>query len=64
MDVLQAVRECILKTTDDLRKLDIDPGDIVAVGITNQRETTILWDKITGKPLYNAICMSVVNFNF
>lgn len=56
MDILQAVRECIERTTDNLRKLDIDPGDIVAVGITNQRETTILWDKITGKPLYNAIC--------
>lgn len=55
MDILQAVRECIIKTTDNLRKLDIDPGDIVAVGITNQRETTILWDRTTGKPLYNAI---------
>lgn len=29
--------------------------DIVAVGVTNQRETTIVWDKVTGKPLYNAI---------
>lgn len=29
--------------------------DIVTIGITNQRETTIVWDKITGKPLYNAI---------
>ena len=28
---------------------------LVAVGITNQRETTIVWDKTTGKPLYNAI---------
>src|SRR5512136_128274 len=30
-------------------------GDIAAVGITNQRETTVVWDKKTGKPLYNAI---------
>jgi len=30
-------------------------GDIAAVGITNQRETTILWDKITGEPIHNAI---------
>ncbi|HET7723346.1 MAG TPA: FGGY family carbohydrate kinase, partial [Propionibacteriaceae bacterium] len=29
--------------------------DIVAVGITNQRETTVVWDKTTGKPVYNAI---------
>ena len=30
-------------------------GKILTIGITNQRETTILWDKITGKPVYNAI---------
>ena len=30
-------------------------GDIAAIGITNQRETTIVWDKHTGKPVYNAI---------
>lgn len=33
----------------------IDPKEIAAIGITNQRETTILWDKDTGKPVYNAI---------
>ncbi|MDR0387172.1 MAG: glycerol kinase GlpK [Treponema sp.] len=33
----------------------IDPGDIAAIGITNQRETTVLWDKATGRPVYNAI---------
>ncbi|MFC1771480.1 glycerol kinase GlpK [Candidatus Margulisiibacteriota bacterium] len=31
------------------------PGDILAIGITNQRETTVIWDKTTGKPIYNAI---------
>ena len=30
-------------------------GDILTIGITNQRETTILWDKISGKTVYNAI---------
>ncbi|MGH3492480.1 MAG: FGGY family carbohydrate kinase, partial [Sciscionella sp.] len=34
---------------------DLTAGDIAAVGITNQRETTLLWDKVTGKPVYNAI---------
>lgn len=29
--------------------------DIVCIGITNQRETTVVWDKLTGEPLYNAI---------
>ena len=33
----------------------ISPSDIAAIGITNQRETTILWDKETGQPVYNAI---------
>jgi len=34
---------------------DISPGEIGAIGITNQRETTILWDRTTGQPVYNAI---------
>ncbi|MGN0634777.1 MAG: glycerol kinase GlpK [Acutalibacteraceae bacterium] len=33
----------------------INPEDVACMGITNQRETTILWDKNTGKPVYNAI---------
>lgn len=36
-------------------KSGVDINDIVAIGITNQRETTILWDKATGYPVYNAI---------
>ncbi len=38
-----------------LAKADVSIGDIAAIGIANQRETTILWDKNTGRPLYNAI---------
>ena len=33
----------------------ICPADIAAIGITNQRETTVLWDKASGRPIYNAI---------
>ncbi len=33
----------------------VDPADIAAIGITNQRETTVLWDKTTGQPICNAI---------
>jgi len=33
----------------------IEPGEIDSIGITNQRETTILWEKTSGKPIYNAI---------
>ena len=38
-----------------LTKSGASPADIAAAGITNQRETTVLWDKHTGKPVYNAI---------
>ena len=38
-----------------LRRAGLRPGDIDSIGITNQRETTIVWDKTTGKPVYNAI---------
>jgi glycerol kinase len=36
-------------------KAGIDPGKIAAIGITNQRETTIVWNRFTGKPVYHAI---------
>ena len=38
-----------------LGHVEVRPRDIVAIGITNQRETTIVWDRETGKPIYNAI---------
>ncbi len=38
-----------------LQKGHVDPKDIAAIGITNQRETTVVWEKATGKPVYNAI---------
>lgn len=38
-----------------IQKAGIKPSDISAIGVTNQRETTIIWDKNTGKPVYNAI---------
>tara|TARA_Y100000588_G_C14206154_1_gene904757 strand:- start:190 stop:1689 length:1500 start_codon:yes stop_codon:yes gene_type:complete len=38
-----------------LETAGISPSEIAAIGITNQRETTVVWDKTTGKPVYNAI---------
>ncbi|MGA8051888.1 MAG: glycerol kinase GlpK, partial [Burkholderiales bacterium] len=38
-----------------VRKAGVDPKSILAAGITNQRETTLLWDRQTGEPLHNAI---------
>ncbi len=38
-----------------MQKLGVKADDIAAIGITNQRETTVIWDKETGEPIYNAI---------
>ena len=41
--------------TEAMAKVGIGAEEIAAIGITNQRETTVVWNKITGKPVYNAI---------
>ncbi len=38
-----------------LTQLRLQASDLVALGITNQRETTVVWDRKTGRPLYNAV---------
>lgn len=48
----QTVYNCIRQV---LAKANIQKGQIAGIGITNQRETTILWEKNTGRPVYNAI---------
>src|SRR5690349_16401037 len=52
MEIWQRTQEVI---EGALKKSKVDPKDIAAVGITNQRETAVVWDKATGKPVYNAI---------
>ena len=42
-------------TTEAMAKVMAQPEDIAAIGITNQRETTIIWDRKSGEPIYNAI---------
>ncbi len=51
-DIWLSVEKCIAAV---FRKKTCKPSDIVAIGITNQRETSVLWDKRTGEPLNNAI---------
>lgn len=46
--ILRVIAEIFIKT-------NITPQEIASIGITNQRETTIIWDKHTGKPIYNAL---------
>ncbi len=52
LEVWQRTREVIQGA---LEKGKIAPGDIAAIGITNQRETTVVWEKSTGNPVCNAI---------
>ncbi|KAM6220508.1 glycerol kinase 2 [Rhynchocyon petersi] len=54
-EILQSVYECLERTCEKLDELDIEISNIKAVGITNQRETTVVWDKVTGDPLCNAL---------
>ncbi|EHH53681.1 Glycerol kinase 2 [Macaca fascicularis] len=54
-EILQSVYECIARTCEKLDEMNIDISNIKAVGISNQRETTVIWDKLTGEPLYNAV---------
>lgn len=48
--------DTVLDTCNDvIAQKKVAADDIAAIGITNQRETTVVWDKLTGKPIYNAI---------
>lgn len=52
IELIQKIKQLITKI---LTKAKIQAKEIAAIGITNQRETVVVWDKTTGKPLYNAI---------
>ena len=51
-DILQSQMGALFEL---IKKLAVKPEQIAAIGITNQRETVVVWDKMTGKPVYNAI---------
>lgn len=51
-EIWTSVLSCM---ADALRKADVSPAQIKGIGITNQRETTVVWDKETGKPIYHAL---------
>lgn len=52
MEIWESTKD-VVKGAEE--KASSKPGDIAAVGVTNQRETTVVWDKNSGKPYYNAI---------
>ena len=51
-EIWTSVLGCIAEA---LRKSDVEPEQIAGIGITNQRETTVVWDRKTGKPIHHAI---------
>lgn len=57
LDILATVQTCIAETAKDMvqKRLGNPLKSIQSIGITNQRETTVVWDRITGEPLHNAI---------
>ncbi len=54
-DPFEILTSQLTSAVEALGKLQLRPRDVAGVGITNQRETTIVWDRGTGKPVYNAI---------
>ena len=54
-DALEILNTQLRAIRDVINNSKIDPNNIDSVGITNQRETTVIWNKKTGKPVFNAI---------
>jgi len=55
MDANEIWSSVVFVCNNAIQKANIKPDDIVSIGITNQRETTIVWDKKTGQPVYDAL---------
>ncbi|MGE5483322.1 MAG: FGGY family carbohydrate kinase, partial [Bacteroidota bacterium] len=49
------IRDNVLACLEEVLTTGVEPGDVAALGITNQRETAIVWERATGRPVYNAI---------
>ncbi|QFU15936.1 glycerol kinase GlpK [Microvirga thermotolerans] len=54
-DPLEIWRNTLTVVEEALARKGLRPSDLTAIGITNQRETTLIWDRATGKPLHNAL---------
>ncbi|MDE1893581.1 MAG: glycerol kinase GlpK [Xanthomonadaceae bacterium] len=52
LEILASVKATVAQA---LASAGIDAGELAGIGITNQRETTVVWDRLTGQPVYNAI---------
>lgn len=54
-EIIRAVRECAKVVIHLLPNHGYSKSNIACIGVTNQRETVVMWNKKTGEPLYNAI---------
>ena len=54
-DPMEILSSQLSTLKEAIKKANISPSEIAAIGITNQRETAVVWNKQTGKPVYNAI---------
>ena len=54
-DAEEILRKTLQTAKDVLKRNSVQKGELLAIGITNQRETVVAWDRKTGKPIYNAI---------
>lgn len=52
LEIVTRTREVVAEA---MERRGLAPGDLAAIGITNQRETTVVWDRKTGEPVYNAL---------
>lgn len=55
IEIINTIRTCIQEAIIKFIQKGLSTSDIKAIGITNQRETTVVWDKTTGTPVHNAI---------
>lgn len=55
LEIIDSIRTCMNLACAKLEAIDRSPREVCAIGITNQRETLVVWERETGRPLYNAI---------
>jgi glycerol kinase len=58
MEILANLRTVMERAFDEMVELGLQPQELKTIGITNQRETTVAWNRKTGKPYMNAIVWS------
>ena len=56
---METTLSCMSKVAESMETMGISVQNVCGVGVTNQRETTVVWDRHTGKPLHNAIFTAI-----